>query len=359
MQQNAAVHNPVPDDPEFSLTDQLGQFFRSLFAAFQQWKRWGVLCIVVGLIGLGYSFLKPVSYYARISFVVEESKQAGGGSLMSALAGQFGVDIGSLSGASGILAGDNVLQLLRSQQLIRKTLLSWFDSSRNITLADEYARVYQLNDKWEGKTGVQVLSFAVLRKTPSRIQDSLLQKIIERITEKELSVAKPDKKLGFFELGVSMRSENLSVLFSERLLKTTIDFYIDTKTRRVLTNVKRLQAKADSLLVSLNRKTYSAADAGRLLLDVNPVYSNPEVSAEISSRDKVFQATIYAEILKNLEMSKTSLIQETPTVQLVDEPILPLKNNRLLWWEGLLFGALIGAVLGMAALMFVGRADGY
>lgn len=173
--------------------------------------------------------------------------------------------------------------------------------------------------------------------------------------QKELAVAKPDKKMGFFEMNVKMRGEVISVLFSQRLLKSATDFYIETKTKRLLTNVQRLQVKADSLLYMLNRKTYSAADANRLLLDINPAYANPEVSAEISSRDKVLQGTIYAEILKNLEISKTSLIQETPTVQLVDEPVFPLKNNTWLWWEGLLFGAIAGAVLGMGLGVVVMR----
>lgn len=350
MQQETVSNTTIPDDPGFSIKDELNNLFKLLIAALRKWKLWMVCLLIGAIIGTIYSIIRPVVYYARTSFVVEESKAAGGGSLMSALAGQFGVDIASLSGASGILAGDNVLQLLKSQHLLRSTLLSWYDSSKNITLADEYARVYGLEKKWEGKVKLPV-SFAVLRNKPSRVEDSLMQKMIKRINEKELFVAKPDKKLGFFELSVGLRSEVLSVLLSQRLLKTTTDFYIETKTRRILTNVKRLQAKADSLLFALNRKTYSAADASRMLLDVNPVFANPGVSAEISTRDKVLQGTIYAEILKNLEMSKTSLIQETPTVQIVDEPVFPLSNNKLYWWEGLLYGAFIGMCAGVLLLM--------
>ncbi|WP_353550632.1 Wzz/FepE/Etk N-terminal domain-containing protein [Sediminibacterium sp. KACHI17] len=346
MQQEPIIPSPIQDDPPFSLTHELQRLFLQFKQALLHWKLWTGMMVIGMILGLIYSFIKPVTYQAKTVFVVEESKSVGGGSLMSALAGQFGVDIGNLSGASGILAGDNVLQLLKSEQLIKKTLLSWYDSTNNSTLADEYARLYQLSDKWKKKFP-QLQSFAVLRKGASRLEDSLLKKIIERHIQKELSVAKPDKKLGFFEMNVTMRGEVLSVLFSQRLLKTATDFYIETKTKRLLTNVQRLQNKADSLLYMLNRKTYSAADANRLLLDVNPVYSNPEVSAEISSRDKVLQGTIYAEILKNLEISKTSLIQETPTVQLVDEPVYPLKNNAWLWWEGLFFGAILGAALGI------------
>jgi len=347
MQQDPIQPQHVSDDPPFSLTHELQSLFGLIKRALQRWKLWGTVMIVGIVLGLVYSFIKPVSYEAKTVFVVEESKSVGGGgSLMSALAGQFGVDIGNLSGASGILAGDNVLQLLKSEQLIRKTLLSWYDSAANTTLADEYARLYGLQQKWAGKLS-KTVSFAVLRKGPSRLEDSLLKKMIEKHIQKELAVAKPDKKLGFFEMSVKMRGEVISVLFSQRLLKSATDFYIETKTKRLLTNVHRLQLKADSLLYMLNRKTYSAADANRLLLDINPAYANPEVSAEISSRDKVLQGTIYAEILKNLEISKTSLIQETPTVQLVDEPVYPLKNNSWLWWEGLLFGALFGAALGI------------
>ncbi|OYY14055.1 MAG: hypothetical protein B7Y69_12290, partial [Sphingobacteriia bacterium 35-40-8] len=86
--------------------------------ALSKWRLLALAAVLGALLGLGYYFLKPVIYTAHITFVVEESKSAGGGgSLMSALAGQFGVDIGGLSGTSGVLAGDNVLQLLKSRSL--------------------------------------------------------------------------------------------------------------------------------------------------------------------------------------------------------------------------------------------------
>jgi hypothetical protein len=350
MQQEPISQQHSLDDPPFSLSLEIQKLYTLFRQAIIRWKLWASVMLIGMVLGLTYSFIKPVAYEARTVFVVEEAKSVGGGSLMSALAGQFGVDIGSLSGANGLLAGDNVLQLLKSEQLIRKTMLSWYDSAANSTLADEYARVYGLQKKWADKLA-RPISFATLRKGHSRQEDSLMKKMIEKNIQKELVVAKPDKKLGFFDMTVRMRGEKLSVLFSQRLLKSATDFYIETKTKRLLTNVQRLQMKADSLLYMLNRKTYSAADANRLLLDINPAYANPEVSAEISSRDKVLQGTIYAEILKNLEISKTSLIQETPTVQLVDEPVYPLKNNALLWWEGLFLGAFLGAVIGLLIAM--------
>lgn len=337
----------LPEEEEFSLGGQLSKLLQSILFALKQWRLLAIAALIGALLGVGYIWLKPINYIARITFVVEESKSAGGGgSLMSALAGQFGVDIGGLSGTSGVLAGDNVLQLLKSHSLIRKTLLSPIDSSSKRSIADEYAEVYGLKNKWlDNKKIGRAIVFPSGSTKLGRTEDSLLQRIVKKIIEKELVIAKPDKKLGFFEMSTSMRSEQLSVLFCMRLLKTTTDFYIETKTKRLVTNVQRLQVKADSLLYALNRKTYSAANANRMLLDANPVYAAPEVNAEVSSRDKVIQGTIYADIVKNLEISKTSLIQETPTVQVVDEPEIPLKDTHTDWW--------LAAFAGAALLVFV------
>jgi len=129
-------------------------------------------------------------------------------------------------------------------------------------------------------------------------------------------------------LQVTSKDEKFSQLFCTRLITTTTDFYINTKTTRLRKNIERLQNRADSLGALLNKKTYSAAEATTHMIDVNPAFATPSVSAEISSREKYMQATIYAEIIKNLELSKTALVQETPTVQIVDSPELPLKKNK-------------------------------
>jgi hypothetical protein len=297
------------------------------------------------LIGFAYAWFKPVTYTARLTFVVEESK-SGGGSIASAVAGQLGFDIGGLSGTSGILAGDNVLELLKSYTLIKKTLLTPYGDSSSKSLADQYAEVYEWKENWKKNSKVgREINFPVGQTKFTRLEDSLLHTITKNIVETELSISKPDKKLGFFDLQATSRDEKFSKLFCERLLKNTTDFYVETKTRRLSTNVYRLQRRADSLAGILDKKTYSTAEAERLLLDANPAYSSPVVNAEISSRNKFIQSTVYGEIIKNLEASKTALIQETPTVQVVDYPELPLKKNKLSKLITGLAGGAIGVFL--------------
>jgi hypothetical protein len=102
----------------------------------------------------------------------------------------------------------------------------------------------------------------------------------------------------------------------------------------------------------LDNKTYATAEATQRLLDANPAYASPQVDAEISTRNKYLQATVFAEIVKNLEISKTALLQETPTVQVVDRPEMPLKKNEWKWWQGMLVGGMI-VVSAMIVLMMI------
>jgi hypothetical protein len=113
------------------------------------------------------------------------------------------------------------------------------------------------------------------------------------------------------------------------MIKQGTDFFIQTKTGRLRNNVQRLQHRADSIGIILNRKTYAASSASRTLLDLNPAYTSANATSDIRERDKLVLSSIFTETVKNLEASKTMLAQETPTVQIVDEPEFPLKKNRL------------------------------
>lgn len=351
-----SIHNH-PDtysEPEFSIIQWMNQYIHKVKIALQYWKLI-LICMIIGsVLGLAYALLKSKTYTAKLSFIVEDAKTSGG-SMASALAGELGFDLGNLSGGNGILSGDNVLELLKSSRFMKSTLLSdYADSSANgITLADQYATVYQLSNKWKNSDAIgKEIHFNILKDKPSRLEDSLLQIIILRISEKELNISKPDKKLNIFEIETTMRDEKLAQLFCERLLKKTTDFYIETKTNRSKKNVDRLQKRADSIGLLLNRQTYASSSENTKLIDLNPVYGTNSVPAEITARDKVVLSTIYAEVIKSLEVSKSALMQETPTVQIIDHPELPLKVNSSNKGMTMIEGALLAFVISLLWLVF-------
>ena len=339
QEQNKPSQHVYPHEEEFSFRQIISNRKKDIIYLWQSRKKLGIVCLAAALFGVLIAWYWPVSYTSRLSFVVEDNK-AGGGSMMSALAGQFGFDLGSLGATSGVLAGDNVQALLKSHKMIKQTLLTPY--SGNSSLADRYAESNHLKEKWakyvgEGKT----IQFPVNNKNYTRLQDSLMQVMVKQIIENDLSVSKPDKKLSFFEASTTMKDEKLSLLFCTRLIQQATDFYIRTKTERLRTNVNHLQARVDSLTRLLNRKTYSTLAANNILLDANPAYPTANAGVEVQERDKMVLSTIYSEVVKNLEMSRTMLIQETPTFQVVDEPEFPLKKNRLKYSVSIIMSMLI------------------
>ena len=326
-------------EEEFSFKSVISKRIDDIKYLFQ-FKKLFILVAAIGMLGGSIAaWLWPITYSSRTSFIIEDTK-AGGGSLLAGLAGQIGLDIGgAMGGTSGVLAGDNVLALLRSDQMIKSTLLTPYQEKGEKTLADVYAESNNLKESWTKYNQGNTISFPQDRKVYTRLQDSLLQDMVIRIAEKNLSVSKPDKKLGFFQLIVTMPNEQLSQLFSLRIIDKATEFYVYTKTKSQRTNVERLQARADSIERLLNRKTYSASAANRVLLDANPAFPTANPGIELQQRDKMVLQSIYGEILKNLEIGRTVLIQETPTFQIVDKPELPLQKNKLKYSKAMVLGA--------------------
>lgn len=61
---------------------------------------------------------------------------------------------------------------------------------------------------------------------------------------------------------------------------------------------------------------------------------------------------ILTELVKNLEVAKVSLRKETPLIQIIDGPVLPLEKERFGRLKGLILGGLIGGLLSVFILAF-------
>jgi len=336
-------NSQYPYEPEFSFKKLVDDRLDDVKYILQFKKALLLTLIIGGLLGALTAWLWTPTYTARLTFVVDDSKSGSMGGL-SDLAGMVGFNVDGLGGASGVLAGDNVEELIKSHKLIKATLLTAYDSTQ--TLADRYAAVNKLDKKWlkyspDGK----ITRFPLNGIHNTRLQDSLLHEMTELILAGDFGITKTDKKLGFFEVDATMKDEILAQLFCKRMIDQSRDFFISTKTKRLRDNVNRLQKRTDSIGAILTSKTYVAAAANQGTLDLNPAYTAPTANVEIRERDKIVLSTVFSETVKNLEASKTMLAQETPTVQIVDEPELPLKKNRLKFSIAILSGMLLSGIL--------------
>jgi len=350
LQQKEISAEPTSSQEEISLKDLI-------FTVRGWWRyllrKWFIVLlagILGGGIGLAYALLKKPTYVGELTFVLEENKSSSLGAYAS-IASQFGVDLGG-SGGVGVFSGDNIMGFLKSRLMVEKTLLTGTNvDGKKQSLANLYISTYHLREGWRKDPRLEKIDFPITteRKSFTRLQDSILYTLYKVIAEKNLEVAKPDKKLSFIGVALSTENETFSKEFVETLVREAVAFYVNTKTQRSKQNVGILQAKADSIEILLNRKTYSAAASQDL--NMNPARNLATVSTEVASRDKIMLQTVYGEVIKNLELAKLTMAQETPIIQIVDSPIYPLRKEKLGKLKGLVLGGLIAGILASIALI--------
>ena len=321
----------------------LGDVIESIKRFFSYLRSQFVLIALCGILGLVLpliyrAFQKP-AYAASTTFILEEKSATGGG--LAGIASQVGLDLGSLGSGSSLFTGDNILDIIKSRVIIEKVLLTPISGNSGKTLADLYVEFSGLGERLPAP-----VSFASLG-AHSVYQDSVLYVMYEQIAKKNVSVDRLNKKGSIFKIVTVSQNQVFSKNFAERLLKETTTYYVNVKTSSSLANVQRLQARGDSLLRVLNAKSYNAASFQ--ILDPNVAYKSMSVPAEVSSRDKSIVFSIYAEVTKNLEMSRIALVSQTPVIQLLDVPKYPLMDDR----KSYLFLGLVGFIAGIFAAIFL------
>jgi uncharacterized protein involved in exopolysaccharide biosynthesis len=317
-----------------------------------QYKLILYITLITSALGLLYGKLQPSTFKATSTFIVEDKSGKGGGGL-SGLASQFGIDVGGLTGGgAGLFDGDNILEIIKSRAIIEKVLLTKLEepsSSKGQTIADYYIQVEDLQGKFERKNiNVKSLNFASLTEGAKHTvqQDSVLYVLFDRIN-KDINVEKKNKKSTIITLEVVSGDQVFSKTFTEELLKQTSDLYIDIKTGNLSRSINKIQQKADSLqnsLTGIYQKSFQAENATKLY-NVNSSLRINTSQTEIAARDKTVSSTLYAEVVKNLETLKLSLINQTPVIQVLDTPKYPLFDQRTPAIYSIIIGFAVGIVL--------------
>jgi len=331
-----------------------------------QYKLILYITIITSALGLFYGKLQPSTYKATSTFIVEyKSGKGGGGS--SGLASQIGIDGGGLTGGgAGLFDGDNILEIIKSRAIIEKVLLTKMEepaSSKGQTIADYYIKIENLAPAFESKNiNVKSLNFAGLTEGAKHTvqHDSILYILYSRIN-KNLNVEKKNKKSTIITLEVVSGDQVFSKVFAEEVLKQTSDLYVDIKTGNLSRSINKIQQKTDSLLNIINNISNKTS---KLIVPVmeelvnenaalkyrkenyrNKFTYNNTTPIEQTTRERTVAYTMYAEMVKNLETLKLSLINQTPVIQVLDTPKYPMFDQRTPARYFLLIGFAVGFVL--------------
>lgn len=317
---------------------------KELITKIREWYRfllskWILIILfssIGGGIGFTYAFFQKPIYKAELTFAMEDDKSGGGGGLSSALglASSFGIDLGG-GGAGGAFSGANLMALMKSRKIVEKTLLSPIVyKGQTISLADCYIEFNELREKWTKKPKRKNIGFPISidRSNFTLQQDSILKSIYLDLVTNELSVGQADKKISIIGVTVNSINEQFSKAFCETLASVTADYYIELKTKKAKQNVDILQKQVDSIKSKLN---YSMVGT----------WGAEKVNVTVSS-------TILGQLAANLEISKVSLRKETPLIQIIDRPILPLDKEKVSKRKSLLLGGFLAAFLTALILIF-------
>ncbi len=349
-------NNHSADADEISLKELIQKIKEWLAYLKTKWKIIFLAGVLGAAIGVVYALFQKPTYKAVLTFALEEDKGGGGGlSGAMGLASSFGIDLGSSGG--GAFAGSNLMELMKSRLLVEKTLLNpVLVNGNTISLAEYYIQINELREKWSEKLALKNIQFLpnADRSSFTLEQDSILQTIFKSLTDlKSLTITQKDKKVSITNIEVISENEKFAKVFCENLAKETSEFYVETKSKKSRLNVEILQKQTDSIREALNSAITGVASASDNVYNLNSALMVKRAPSTKKQVDVQANTAILTQLVAQLELSKVTLRKETPLIQVIDRPILPLEKDKVSKLKSLILGGFLAGLLTVLYLVFL------
>lgn len=334
----------VIENDEISLKELIGKvndYYRDLIL---QWKIIVLAGLLGAALGLAYSLMKKPTYTATLTFALEDEKSGGGLGGALGLASSFGFDLGG--GGGGIFSGSNLAELFKSRTMVEQTLMRpVVVNGKVISLAEMYIQNNEWRDNWNDDPKFKNIQFLpnTKRKYFTRVHDSILGVIYQKLSSSSLSVVQKDKKIAVLSMDVVSNNELFSLRFCEELAKQVGKFYVDTKSKKARMNMEILERQTDSIRGELNGAITGVAVANDNTFNLNPALNVRRAPSARRQVDVQANTAILTELVKQSELAKVTLRKETPLIQVIDRPILPLAKESFSKIKGVLIGGLLSS----------------
>jgi hypothetical protein len=344
------------DNDEISLKQIILKFIEWILYLKSKSKIIFLSSIIGGLIGVTIAWFEKPTYKAILTFAMEEDKGGGSGGLSGALglASSFGIDLGGAGG--GVFAASNLTELMKSRLIVEKVLLCPKQiNGRTITLAEYYIELNELRKAWKKKPSLRNIQFLPGddRSKYTLQHDSILKIIYKNVIDKDhLSIMQKDKKVTILSIEVTSEDEQFSKIFCESIAKETSDFYIETKSKKARLNADVLQKQVDSIRSELNGAITVVAAETDNVYNLNPAFNIKGAPSKKKQIDVQANTAILTNLVVQLEFAKITLRKETPLIQLIDRPILPLTKEKFGKFKSIILGGFLTGFLSMMYLIF-------
>ncbi len=303
-----------------------------------------IVSLIGSLVGFFYAYTQKPLYIATLTFALDEDKSSGGSGISSALglASSLGFDLGSSGG--GAFAASNLGELMKSRNLVEKALLKPISiDQKSQTLANYYIEINNMQNVFGRDLNGKYFDFIIdeKRENFSLKKDSILKLIYKKIVKQNLSITQKDKKVTILSLEVISNNELFSKFFCENLAMVVSDFYIKTKSKKARNNVEILEKQTDSIRNQINISMFNAASEGDKVYNLNPSLNSRGIISRRNMIDVQANTKILENLVIQLELAKITLRKETPLIQIIDRPNLPLEKEKLSKLMSLIIGFIV------------------
>jgi len=299
------------------------------------------------VLGIVSALSSDKEYTAELTFVVEDQQQGGGAlGAMSGMASQFGFDIGGSS--STTFSQNNILEFLKSRGVVEATLMQNRKVNKNEDLLIEhYLHINKIKDSWKTNKDLNPVSFhGILTQDNDSVSGSVWMSIIED----KLVVELQSNEANIINLSYTSVNEEFAKAFVEALIEQMSKMYITHQTAQTSNTLDFLTSRSDSVFIELE----IAEEEFAKVKDINQriVKASGRLKELQLMRNVEVLNTMYLEIVKNLEISKLTLLNQTPIIQIIDKPILPLKVEKNSKTVLGLLSAFLGGFLSLSFFVF-------
>ena len=277
--------------------------------------------LIISIIsGLVYSSIQKDKFEAVLSFIVEGQSEGPNLSSISGMASQFGLDLGGSS--SSTFSQQNVIELLKSRKVIESTLSkSCIVNNEEDILLNHYISINNMIEDGEN------ISFF------SSSKDSITNIIWKEIIDFKIDLSYQNDEANILNLTYTSTSSEFAKNFTELLVEEISQMYSHYQTEKTKKSLKNLELRSDSIFRELkNSERNFARVKDRNLRVINASGRLDEIQY---MREVQVLNAIYLELIKNTELVKMNLLNETPIIQLIDVPVLPLeysnRSSKLFW----------------------------
>lgn len=327
---------------------RVGGLIRYLFG---NWMPIVIGSLVIAGLNITYDLITDKKYTAITTFVVDSDNKGGS---VSSLASVVGLNIKDLNPENELFSPENILELYRSYRMLKKTFLTeMVIEGENRRLITRFAEENEMLERWRTKEHLADFTFEIPEDQMTQTHDSLIMVVLEKFRKNQLNAEKLSRKLSILKVTIVDEDQLFAKYFNEELVKNVNQFYLETKTKKTREDLMILEKQADSVKKRLDAALVMYEVASKKTPNPNPLRSTAFTDSRKLQIDLEIAAGVYEEVLKQLALARIQHQKNTPLIQILDHPVLPLEDDKSRFLVLLIKSGILGGFL--MVVFYVGR----